>query len=69
MFLTCNAVCVSLRLATFSPLFLPEQVKSRPTSVENILEDQLRSLVIEGWQSSEKLKETHPQRPPVHHAV
>lgn len=43
--------------------------KSLPTSVENILEDQLGSLVVEGRHSSEKLKETHSQRPPVHHAV
>lgn len=55
MFAACNAVSVRLR--------------QRPTSVENILEDQLRGLVVEGRHTSEELKETHPQRPPVHHAV
>lgn len=33
--------------------------KTKPTSVENILEDQLRRLVIERWHTCEELKKTH----------
>lgn len=39
------------------------------TSVENILEDELRSFVVERRYSSEELEQAHSQRPPVHHEV
>lgn len=39
------------------------------TSVENILEDELRSFVVERRHSGEELEQTHAQRPPVHHEV
>lgn len=41
----------------------------RLTSVENVLENQLRSLVVEGRHSCQELEQTHAERPPVHHAV
>lgn len=39
------------------------------TSVKNILEDQLRRLVIERRDAREELKQTHAQGPPVHHEL
>lgn len=39
------------------------------TLVENILEDELRSFVIERRHSGEELKQAHAQRPPVHHEI
>lgn len=39
------------------------------TSVQNILEDQLRRLVVEGWYAREELEQTHAQGPPVHHEL
>lgn len=35
------------------------QQKTKPTSVENILEDQLRGLVVKGWYTCEELEQTH----------
>lgn len=39
------------------------------TSVENVLEDQLRRLVVEGRDAREELEQTHAEGPPVHHEV
>lgn len=39
------------------------------TSVKNILEDQLRRLIIERWDTGEELEQTHAKGPPVHHEV
>lgn len=39
------------------------------TSVKNILEDQLRRLIIERWDTCEELEQTHAKGPPVHHEV
>lgn len=39
------------------------------TSVENILEDELRSFVVERRHAGEELEQAHAQRPPVHHDV
>lgn len=44
-------------------------IKEPMTSVENILEDELRSFVVEWRYSSEELEQAHAQRPPVHHEV
>lgn len=49
--------------------FVVEGWKRKPTSVQNILEDQLGRLVIEWRHTCEELEKTHTKRPPIHHEV
>lgn len=40
-----------------------------PTSIQDVLEDKLWRLIVEGRDACEELKQAHPQRPPVHHHI